>query len=88
MTDIALLGYEVAAAALAGDRDTLAGLLGSQPVIHTAATAELAVMTLASVVDSLLDDQQKADVLDQIRGFAQERRDFNNIAARLEGDPS
>lgn len=86
MTDLALLAYDVAAAALEGDRDTLASHLASQPVVQTAATCELAVMTLASIVDSMLTPDQKADVLQQIRGFAQERRDFNHIVTRLEGD--
>ncbi|MFG2596700.1 hypothetical protein [Streptomyces sp. NPDC048462] len=88
MTDLELLAYDVAAAALTGDRDTLASHLASTPVIQTAATAELAVMTLASIVDGLLTSEQKADVVEQIRGFAQERRAFNNIVATIEGNPS
>lgn len=79
MIDLALLGYQVTVAALEDDRDTLASYLGSVPVIHTAAAAELAVMTLASVVDSMLTPDQKADVIEQVRGFAQERIAFNQI---------
>ncbi|MFE0273788.1 hypothetical protein ACFWZY_16955 [Streptomyces sp. NPDC058992] len=86
MTDLALLGYQVAVAALEGDRDTLAEHLASTPVIQTAATCELAVMTLASVVTSLLTPEQLADVTDQIRGFASERQQFNTIVSTLEGD--
>ncbi|MFD5790723.1 hypothetical protein ACFWH1_29405 [Streptomyces sp. NPDC127037] len=88
MTDLALLAYQVTVAALEDDRDTLASYLASVPVISTAAAAELAVMTLASVVDSMLTPDQKADVIEQVRGFAQERRDFNSIVTNLEGDPS
>lgn len=86
MTDLPLLAYQVAIAALEGDRDTLAGYLGSAPVIETAATAELAVMTLASIVTSMLTPDQLADVTDQIRGFAHECRAFNNIVSTIEGD--
>lgn len=86
MTDLPLLAYQVAIAALEGDRDTLASYLGSAPVIETAATAELAVMTLASIVTSMLTPDQLADVTQQIRGFAHECHAFNNIVSTLEGD--
>lgn len=87
MNDLALLGYQMAIAALEGDRDTLAGLLASVSVIQSAAAAELGVMTLASVVNSMLTPEQLADTLDQIRGFAAERAAFNHIVNGIEGDP-
>ncbi|WNI15223.1 hypothetical protein [Actinacidiphila sp. ITFR-21] len=84
MTDMAELAYHVTVAALEGDRDTLAAYLATTPgPITTAAVAELAVMTMASVITGVLTPQQLADIVEQVRGFARERANFNKIIADL-----